>query len=382
MIRKVNRRGERRLLIDITYTTNDGTKKRLRRDAAVQTMAAATAEERRYLANIAAHGSPFEPKPERVATPAASVTFGDVVKDFTATYMVTDLKLTTRRGYQLVLDLHLLPRFRDTPVAKVDGAAASKLDLDLTKAKLKKSTRNNVQIILRSVLRFAVDRKHLGAMPDSMPRLKKPEPSILEIPTDEQVRTILSEASPSQRRAFALMAYAGLRPNEVRALLRRDVKLKPDGTGGFLAVREGLSYGETHTPKTGRREVPIARPLALLLVEVEKGPREGHVAATDAGKPWGQYGLDQAFKRVRDRAGLAGWSVYSLRHYAITMWLRRGVPAHVVQKMAGHSSLTTTMHYVHHLKADLEDAARRLDDQGHSEATPSATSPEAAKKVA
>ncbi len=97
------------------------------------------------------------------------------------------------------------------------------------------------------------------------------------------------------------MAYAGLRPNEVRALPRRDMKL--------------------------RRE----------------------------------YGLDSAFERVRDRAGLAGWSVYALRHYAITTWLRRGIPVHVVQKMAGHRNLATTQHYVHFLKADLEDAARRLD---------------------
>jgi site-specific recombinase XerD len=38
-----------------------------------------------------------------------------------------------------------------------------------------------------------------------------------------------------------------------------------------------------------------------------------------------------------------------------------GIPVHVVQKMAGHRNLSTTQHYVHFLKADLEDAARRLD---------------------
>jgi hypothetical protein len=64
--------------------------------------------------------------------------------------------------------------------------------------------------------------------------------------------------------------------------------------------------------------------------------------------------------RVRNRAGFSGWSVYSLRHYAITSWLRRGIPVHVVQKMAGHKHLSTTQRYVHHLKDDLEDVARRL----------------------
>lgn len=77
-----------------------------------------------------------------------------------------------------------------------------------------------------------------------MPRLKQPEPSILEIPSDDQVEEILGLACPTQRLAFALMAYAGLRPNEVRALLRRDVKLRREGdepVGGFLSIREGLS---------------------------------------------------------------------------------------------------------------------------------------------
>lgn len=98
------------------------------------------------------------------------------------------------------------------------------------------------------------------------------------------------------------------------------------------------------------------------------------MAVTQAGETWGQYGLDQAFERVRDRAGLAGWSVYALRHYAIIMWLRRGIPVHVVQKMAGHRNLATTQHYVHFLKADLEDAARRLDDErGNSGVTGSRT---------
>ena len=46
-------------------------------------------------------------------------------------------------------------------------------------------------------------------------------------------------------------------------------------------------YGEKHTPKTSVREVPIARRLAILLANVEAGPRDGHVAVTDRGEPWG-----------------------------------------------------------------------------------------------
>lgn len=67
---------------------------------------------------------------------------------------------------------------------------------------------------------------------------------------------------------------------------------------------------------------------------------------------------------------MSGWSVYALRHYAITFWLRRGIPVHVVQKMAGHTNLSTTQRYVHFLKGDLEDAARRLAGVGNMLETP------------
>ena len=126
-----------------------------------------------------------------------------------------------------------------------------------------------------------------------------------------------------------------------------------------MSVREGRSFGETHTPKTGQREVPVTPELGRLLAPVEAGAREELVAMTARGKPWGQSGLVQAFERVRDRVGLEGWSVYCLRHYAITSWLRAGVPVHVVQRMAGHKNLATTQRYVHHLKEDLEEAGRR-----------------------
>ncbi len=375
------RRGKRLWVIDIRYRNPDGTPARFRRYSKAATKTAAREEEKRILDRIARTGSPYEPPAAPEAPPDAPPvpTFGDVVDRYRASFMLTDLKVTTRRGYASILDTVLLPHFKHLPITTVDGEAAAQLDLMLAtqggerKRELTRKTRNNVQIVLRSVLRFAKDKGLLTATPAGLPRLKRIEQTILEIPSDDQVLLILRSATEHQRRAFALMAYAGLRPNEVRALRCRDLQLRREHgepTGGFLTVREGRSFGQTDTPKTGRREVPIAPPLACLLAPVAEGPREQYVALTRDGAPWGQYGIDQAFDRVRDRAGLSGWSVYALRHYAITSWLRRGIPVHVVQRMAGHKHLATTQRYVHHLKGDLEDAARRLAGLGNMWETP------------
>ncbi|HEY4120773.1 MAG TPA: tyrosine-type recombinase/integrase, partial [Byssovorax sp.] len=49
---------------------------------------------------------------------------------------------------------------------------------------------------------------------------------------------------------------------------------------------------------------------------------------------------------------------YSLRHFAITSWLRRGIPATTVMIIAGHSNLSTTQRYAHVLGLDIAEAAR------------------------
>ena len=375
-VRKVDRNGQTRLLIDIRYKTRDGRRARLRKDAEVQTMTAARAEEKRYLINIAQRGEPYESPPNPMPSTSNDVqdtsassgaeqkTFAVVVDEFRQTYMITELKVTTRKGYESVLHANLLPRFGDLTIDKVDGKAAADLDLDMAKRKLTRSTRNNSQIVLRSVLRFAKTRQYIGDAPTNLPRLKPVGQQVLEIPTDEQVDRILETAIDAHRLTFTLMSDAGLRPNEVRALRCKNVQLKwenGEAIGGFITVREGRSHGEIHTPKTGQREIPISRALAKLLAPVIKGAsREKHVALSDEGTPWGQSGIDAAFGRVSKRAGVEGWSVYCLRHYAITSWLRAGIPVHVVQRMAGHTNLSTTQRYVHFLKGDLEEAARRL----------------------
>ena len=400
-VREENRRGKRILIIDFRFRQPDGKLGRYRRDSEAVTKTAAREEERRVRDRIARTGAPFEAPAEQAPTEQATKkdvpTFRQVVEQFRASFMVTDLKASSRRGYGLVLDGALLPKLGDMPITAVDGAAAAQLDLEfaqrerqgarkgatIAKGKrqakepkrknLARSTRNNVQIILRSLLRFAVERGILPSMPTGLPRLKKIGQTVLEIPTDEQVEVILTLAAPEHRLSFTLMSDAGLRPNEVRALRWRDVQLEHEGNevvGGFLSVREGLSFGHVDTPKTGQREIPLTPRLARLLGHVTQRARDEHVALTKRRQPWGQYGLAQAFDRVRNRAGLAGWSIYALRHHAITMWLRKGIPVHVVQRMAGHSNLSTTQRYVHHLKSDLEDAALRLSTTGNRWETP------------
>jgi integrase len=351
-VRHITRRGERRWIIDILYKTAQGRKKRYRRDAQVQTRAAAHAEHQRLIRELGETGD-LVLQDDRTQG-ARSYTFEEAVAHFRRTHAKTNLKPSTRVGYDDLIDRILAPKFGKLWIHEVVLANVTELDVELAADDLKPSTRRNVHVALRSILRTAVEASILENMP-KLPRLPKIGRDALRPLLAEELETILGASSPGARLAFGLAAYAGLRASEVRGLRWPDVDLR----AGVITVRRGVCHGIESTPKSGHgRVIPIAAPLRDALERASKSRKSpwDEVAVTRNGKRWGQNGLTQAFERAQERAGLSGWSFHKLRHFFVTELCRRGAPTHVVQRLAGHADLTTTQRYAHVVAGDAEKA--------------------------
>jgi len=69
--------------------------------------------------------------------------------------------------------------------------------------------------------------------------------------------------------------------------------------------------------------------------------------------------LNSRLATLRKKAGLAKFTYHDLRRSCITNWAR-AMPAHVVQKLAGHSSIKTTQEYYLSVQEDDLEKARQV----------------------
>jgi integrase len=217
---------------------------------------------------------------------------------------------------------------------------------------------NQVTCALRFLYRHVLDR------PDFVPFVaygKKPRtlPVVLG-PAD--VRRLLDAVPPGRNRLMLRIAYGcGLRVSELTHLRVADV----DGARNVLWVRGGKGNKD--------RGVPLP---AVLLGELRNYWAEHRppnwLFAGPTGRPLDVSTLQRAFQLARRAAGLRQPATcHTLRHCFATHLLEAGTDLPTLQRLLGHSHLSTTLLYLH-LRSDRLPHIRSPLELLGSSGTPSA----------
>ena len=74
---------------------------------------------------------------------------------------------------------------------------------------------------------------------------------------------------------------------------------------------------------------------------------------TKNGRPISKTMIENAMASTLKRAGIENFWFHDLRHCAKTSWVRRGIPAEVAMKAAGHKSWQMHARYIHIQKTDV-----------------------------
>ena len=173
---------------------------------------------------------------------------------------------------------------------------------------------------------------------------KRPQ-RIPQLLTREEVSAIFAACAKERDRAMLALAYGcGLRLNEVVAVRIRDI----DGERRLLRVHQGKGAKD--------RLVPLPPSLLERLRAYWRRARPDIWLFPGAGaRALSPTVLQRAYTLAKRRAGVSkDGGIHALRHAYATHQLAAGLGVERLQRLMGHSSIHTTLRYVHWLPSSSE----------------------------
>ena len=284
---------------------------------------------------------PAEPEPE------------PTVADLARRYMKAHVEVNCRPGsietLGRIVRLYVIPELGHLPVSAVDRSHVSALH-DGMRDKPYQANRTVDAIARMFSLAEAWELVPPGRNPCRSVRRYRESRRERFLTADEyrRVGAALDEAEAkgwlmaSAVAAIRLLLLTGCRKNEIAALRWDDI----DRTAREIRISDA---------KTGPRRVPLTPAVEWVLGRI---PREDGNPWVIAGKKKGTHltNLDEAWRRLRARAGVKDVRLHDARHSYASRALACGEGLSSIARLLGHSKVTTTARYAH-LARDTEKAA-------------------------
>lgn len=243
--------------------------------------------------------------------------------------------------------------YRDLPLPRVTRALVE----DHIAARAKKTptaARNELQL-LKAVLRSAQARGQRvdpGVLSARGVRVEHTEARALE---PDEVDAITAWMPEHVRRIVPLLASVGLRIGEALGL-----------EDGMLDLAEArLTVPRELNKSRRRKQIPLSPGEVRLLREqlLARTPGTRLVFPTKTGRRYSKSGFYSVWSRACRRAGVGRVRVHWLRHTAISLMARAGIPPEVIAIRVGHSDggALIMRRYRHVYPSEIADTVARID---------------------
>jgi site-specific recombinase XerD len=229
--------------------------------------------------------------------------------------------------------------------------------------KLKPASVNLAIASLRSLLKWATDRKMLKEppKPPKIVRQVRKRPRWLTRVQERRLLKVVRHGigrapDPHHLGLVELLLVFGLRISELANLEWSDVTMSPKSAE--LRVRHGKGAKERTLPFVGNQR---ARNAFLLLEWKEWGRDKDRRILQGQRGPLSASGVKQLLTPYGEPAGIDKFSAHVLRHTCARRMHENGAPIQVISRWLGHESLDTTMLYTLPSEEDLAKAAGGSD---------------------
>ena len=285
---------------------------------------------------------------------ACGPTVAEVAARYLTEYVEVRCKPGTAAATRSVLDKHIAPALGKLPFAAVERAQVAELHGRLHGTP---AVANAVVRTLSAMYKLACE---WGIVPEGLSNpcrslVKYPERKRERFLTDKEFVRLGEALDDVEARggatvpavaAIRLLTLTGCRKSEILSLRWEDVALE-------------MSELKLPDAKTGARVVPLPAQAVELLANLPRTP----------GNPWVIPGkkpgthlrqIDDAWKAVRERAGLEGVRIHDLRHSYASRALALGESLTMIGRLLGHRQIETTARYAHLARDSAQEAAERV----------------------
>jgi integrase len=298
--------------------------------------------------------------------PQSMIRLREYVENEWTHLILPTMKLSTQRGYRVVLRCHVNPYWGEWRLCDISKVDVQQFVAEKFRQGLAWQTVRNCWIILSSILDSAVEYGYLAVNPARgvkfPPQAPQKEPRIL---TAEDFALLLDCLQEPFRTMAAFTVLTGFRAGELLALRWRAVDLAV----GTVRVSESVFDGQFQRPKSERsvRTVPIG-PVARRLLKthlqqsVRRNP-EDLVFPDRHGGPFREFSLtEKVLRPAAKAAGIGKVTWHQLRHVHASLLHDIGVPAKIAQQQLGHATVETTLNlYTHTIPGTHRRAVEALE---------------------
>jgi len=281
------------------------------------------------------------------------ITFSDFIPIYLEHARAHKAASTVRRETK-VINLHMFPRWRTLTLNRITMRLIS--DYHISRSKQVKNRTANYEIaVLSAILRLAIERGHLAAIPwKKMPKLPEDDSARREALSFDEVARILESASRARHKRthlfVTLLVYTGMRHDEALKLRWEDIDLE---AGEIKIMAKTYTVNDEKIrwkpkSKNSVRNIPTKEELHSVL---EQYAGEGWLFPGRNNREVPAMSFKKAFAKVVERAELpAHITPHNLRHTWGSMALMAGMSPQRVAEIMGDRLETVVRVYAHCIK--------------------------------
>lgn len=198
---------------------------------------------------------------------------------------------------------------------------------------------NNLLKVLRSLMRFAIERDLIRTDPTAGVRMLRYKTNGFHTWTEDEISAFAARwpLGTKQRQAMDLLLYTAQRSIEVRQMTWNHVQ------NGRVLVRQEKTGNLVDIPMHHQLRASLEKRLSNHLVLI----------VNNSNKPYSEKGFGNWFKKAVIKAGLPHCSAHGLRKAAARRLAEAGCSAHEIMSITGHESLKEVERYT-------REASRRI----------------------